>query len=264
MPGSRSRVVMASGFRERLGGCGQYSYDGRRRALLTSAAMSALRRAAPTLAALALALWPRRLRRQHPPASDDRPRRLPPAEASDRRRVRNARGAGESRQARRPQDHAFGRGAARQYAAPARRSAVHTRRRSGPGRELPRAVCRGTDRRSQGSRHRPRRPARHRTLVAARLRGVQARPQPQCRARFRSRAQGNRMRARARRERHRRLAIHDGGVGGRSRCGALGAGLRQDQSLGRLVRDARRAGISAPLPATTCAASCSTASRRRR
>ena len=65
-------------------------------------------------------------------------------------------------------------------------------------------------------------------------------------ARVRSGAEGGRLRARARRAGRRCRAIHDGGVDRRSRCGARGARLRQDQSLGRLLRHARGAGIPAP------------------
>ncbi len=67
-------------------------------------------------------------------------------------------------------------------------------------------------------------------------------------ARVRSGAEGRRLRARARRAGRGRRAIHDGRVGRRPRCGARGARLRQDQPLGRLVRNARGAGIPAPAP----------------
>ena len=61
----------------------------------------------------------------------------------------------------------------------------------------------------------------------------------------------------------RRCAIHDSGARRRYRCGARGARLRAHQPVGRLLRHARRAGISAPLPAARAQRWCSTASRRR-
>ncbi len=67
-------------------------------------------------------------------------------------------------------------------------------------------------------------------------------------ARLRSRSQGGGMRQGARRAGHRRRAIHDGRMGRRPRRRARCAGLREGQPVGRLLRDARGAGVPAPAP----------------
>ena len=116
----------------------------------------------------------------------------------------------------------------------------------GPGRELPRAVRRALT----GVR-------KDRDIVLVDQRGT-GRSSPLVCAAFKPddsleaaleldpRAEGGRLRAGARRAGRRRRAVHDGRVGRRPRCGARGARLRQDQPVGRLVRNARGAGIPAP------------------
>ena len=108
------------------------------------------------------------------------------------------------------------------------------------------------------------RPARHGPLVAARLRGVRARRAR--RARHRSvpksllRASSQLAAPRRRRVRNTRRprAIAD--------LDAVreALGYERIEPVGRQLRHARRAGVPAPVSRSACAASCSTASRRRR
>ena len=186
------------------------------------------------------------------------------------RNFRSPRNAARSRcpenrdQARRPQDHAFGRRPAGQYAQPARRSAVHSRRRPRPGSELPRTVRRGADRRAQGSRHRARRPARHRPLVAARVRGFQAGPQPRGGDRVRSGAESAQP-ARGsslRRASTPRNTRRPRGSPTSMPCAPRWATTRSTSGAARTERAQRRNTCAGTR--TTCAASCSTASLRRR
>ena len=130
-------------FRERLGGCGQYSDDGTRRALLTSPAMIALRRSAPTLAALILALCLAACGDTTRPQAtialaDCRLPKLPIAAQCGTLEVPENRDKPDGRKitlavAVLPANTLQS----------ARRSAVHSRWRTGPGGELPRAVRRG-------------------------------------------------------------------------------------------------------------------------
>ena len=222
-------------------------------------------RCRPLCALAALLPLPRRLRRQCPPACHDRSRRLPPAEASDRRAS-----AARSR-CRRTATSPSGRKITLSVAVlpantlhPRAGSVVHSRGRSRPGGELPWAVRRRIDRRAQGSRHRARRSARHRPLVAARLRRLQARPQPRGGARVRSRAQGATP-ARAsslRRASTPRNTRRPRGSPTSMRCARRWATTRSISGAVRTAR-AQRRNICAATP-TTCAASCSTASRRPR
>ena len=198
MPGSRSRAVMAGA----VGAGGRSASIARSRAPARRAARRRRSRhprpfdcytgvhcAARPPQALPLAArraarfrrGPRRLRRRRAPDALGRAVRVPAAETADGRAMRRDRGAGEPRPAGRPQDHDRRRGAAREHAVAQARSAVHPRRRPGPGGGAPGAVCRAARPRAQGPRHRARRSARHRPELAARLRRIQAgrrRPRP--------------------------------------------------------------------------------------
>ena len=229
--------------------------------------MTALRRAAPTLAALPSPRLPclAACGDDARPRADDRARRLPAAEASDRRRS-----AARSRCRRIATSPTAARSRFRSRCCrPTRCTRAPIRCSSSPAVPGQAASFLGpfaarTDRRAQGSRHRARRPARHRPLVAARLRGVQARPQPRGGARVRSRAEGD---APARASSPRRASMPRNtrrrrGSPTSRRCARRSATTRSTSGAAPTARASRR-NICAGIP-TACAASCSTASRRRR
>ena len=120
------------------------------------------------LSAFALLCGVRRRRRE----ARHRARRVPAAALRAAGAMRHAGGSRGPQQARRPQGEALRRGAAGQHAVAQARSAVHPRRRPRAGGVAARAVRGAAERDPPHARHRARRPARHRQLVAARVRGV--------------------------------------------------------------------------------------------
>ena len=194
-----------------------------------------------------------------------------------RRRRRRAGGVGRARRLprrrhpqRRPLRHAAaparpGASAGRQHPDPLRRRAgdgaaqvsrpgVPPRRRPGPERDRRRRVDdAAVQPAQQPARHRLRRPARHRRLGAAGVPGRRARVARRAvRSRSpvppRRRVQGAAAEAAVHQERERPRPLHDLDRGAGPRRGAARARRRAHRPGRRLVRDAGRARVPAPVP----------------
>ena len=239
MPGSRSRVLIVS----QRAGLAEYTSQ-RTRSFATIGAMPMLRRTV-VVAMLAAALLASGCGSDVAQQAHAQARRLPVAEPAHRRAMRRARSAGGSRQARRTHDQDLRGGAAGQHGESQGRSAGHPRRRTGPGRLAARAVRGASHRAAPHPRRRADRPARHGTLVAVDMRGLQA-ARRRC-VRYRSASARARLPGRIEASRRGRRAVHDGGVDRRPRSDARSAGLPTLEPLGRQLRNARRARVSAPV-----------------
>ena len=196
-------------------------------------------------------LSPRRSMRQQGAGPPDRADRMPCAEARHRRAVRHARCSGGSCATDRTHTGDRRRRAAGGHAVAATRSSDHVARRTGPIVGRARAAGRRTGRRAPQSRHRADRSARHRQIGAVAL----SRPRSaRCLRRAGGRADDRHrcaaLHRRIARERRGPCPVHDVRRRGRCRRCPHRARLRSDQSVGRLVRNARRAGVPAPVSAT--------------